>query len=421
MPTSKLPQFSAAVENQMPLYFYKAVNRDGETEESEREATDEATLLLALQREGLLPIKITPASSKPLAWLRLGARKSGVSRKDVALFTHELLTLLQSGLPLDRALVVLLELTESQPAVNAMIGKVLEAVKGGAQFSDALEQQTGVFSRFYLNLIRAGEAGGALEQVLERLADYLDRSQELRETVSTAMIYPAILVVMSGASLLLLLTFVVPQFTEMFESAGKELPLPTQIVVGVAQGLRDFWWALPLLFIAITSYFRFQMADRDRRYVWDRRLIHMPLVGDLIRKIAVANFSRTLATLLGNGVTLLTALTIVKDTVTNLVVAEKVDLAVESLKQGGGLSGPLIESGLFPTLAIQMIKLGEESGHLDQMLDRVATTYDKEVKTAVTRMLALLGPALIVGLGILIAGIIISILMAILSVNDLAF
>ena len=147
----------------------------------------------------------------------------------------------------------------------------------------------------------------------------------------------------------------------------------------------------------------------------------MPLVGDLIRKIAVANFSRTLATLLGNGVTLLTALTIVKDTVTNLVVAEKVDLAVESLKQGGGLSGPLIESGLFPTLAIQMIKLGEESGHLDQMLDRVATTYDKEVKTAVTRMLALLEPALIVGLGILIAGIIISILMAILSVNDLAF
>ncbi len=405
----------------MPLYFYKAVNRDGETEEAERMAADEAALLLALQQEGLLPIKIALASSKPFAWLRFGSRKSAVSRKDVALFTHELLTLLQSGLPLDRALVVLLELTESQAGVNAMIGKVLEAVKGGAQFSDALEQQTGVFSRFYLNLIRAGEAGGALEQVLERLADYLDRSQELRETVSTAMIYPAILVTMSAASLLLLLTFVVPQFTEMFESAGKELPVPTQIVVGVAQGLRDYWWALPLLFMAVTSYFRYQMADRDRRYVWDRRLIHTPLVGDLIRKIAVANFSRTLATLLGNGVTLLTALTIVKDTVTNLVVAEKVDLAVESLKQGGGLTGPLLESGLFPTLAIQMIKLGEESGHLDQMLDRVATTYDKEVKTAVTRMLALLEPALIVGLGIMIAGIIISILMAILSVNDLAF
>jgi len=405
----------------MPLYFYKAVNREGETLEAEREAADEAALLLALQGEGLLPIKIAPASSKPFAWLRFGAKKSGVSRKDIALFTHELLTLLQAGLPLDRALVVLLELTETQLSLNAMIAKVLEAVKGGAQLSDALERQTGVFSRFYLNLIRAGEAGGALEQVLERLSDYLDRSRELRETVTTAMIYPAILVTMAAASLLLLLTFVVPQFTEMFESAGKELPLPTQVVVGVASALRDYWWALPLLFMGVASYFRYQMADRDRRYVWDRRLLALPLVGDLIKKITVANFSRTLATLLGNGVTLLTALTIVKDTLNNLVVAEKIDLAVDSLKQGGGLSAPLIESGLFPTLAIQMIKLGEESGHLDQMLDRVASTYDKEVKTAIQRMLALLEPVLIVGLGIMIAGIIISILMAILSVNDLAF
>jgi len=405
----------------MPLYFYKAVNREGETQEAEREAADEAALLAILQSEGLLPIKIAPASSKPFAWLRFGARKTGVSRKDIALFTHELLTLLQAGLPLDRALTVLLELTETQPNLNAMIGKVLEAVKGGAQLSDALERQNGVFSRFYLNLIRAGEAGGALEQVLERLADYLERSRELRETVTTAMIYPAILVTMAAASLLLLLTFVVPQFTEMFESAGKELPLPTQVVVGVAQALKDYWWALPLLFVGVTSYFRYQFADRDRRYVWDRRLLALPLLGDLIKKITVANFSRTLATLLGNGVPLLTALTIVKDTLNNLVVAEKIGLAVESLKQGGGLSAPLIESGLFPTLAIQMVKLGEESGHLDQMLDRVATTYDKEVKTAITRMLALLEPVLIVGLGIMIAGIIISILMAILSVNDLAF
>lgn len=405
----------------MPLYFYKAITREGETQEAEREAADEASLLLALQNEGLLPIKIVPASSKPFAWLRLGARKSGISRKDIALFTHELLTLLQAGLPLDRALGVLMELTETQPALNALIGRVLEAVKGGAQLSDALERQTGVFSRFYLNLIRAGEAGGALEQVLARLADYLERSRELRETVSTAMIYPAILVGMAGLSLLLLLTFVVPQFTEMFESAGKELPLPTQIVVGIAAALRDWWWSLPILAMAGMSYFRYQMADRDRRYVWDGRLLKLPLVGDLIKKVAVANFSRTLATLLANGVSLLAALSIVKDTLSNLVVAEKMDLAIDSLKQGGGLSAPLIESGLFPTLAIQMIKLGEESGHLDEMLDRVANTYDKEVKIAVQRLLALLEPALIVGLGIMIAGIIISILMAILSVNDLAF
>ncbi|QSA96710.1 type II secretion system F family protein [Methylococcus sp. EFPC2] len=405
----------------MPLYFYKAVNREGETQESEREAADESVLLAALQSEGLIPIRIAPASSRPFAWLRLGRDKSKLAQKDIALFTHELLTLLHAGLPLDRALTVLLELTETQPALNALIGRVLETVKGGAQLSDALEKQTGVFSRFYLNLIRAGEAGGALEQVLQRLSDYLERSKELRETVSTALIYPAILVTMAALSLLLLLTFVVPQFTEMFESAGKELPLPTQIVVGLAEGLRDYWWAIPLLVMGVASYVRQQMSVPERRYVWDRRLLKLPLVGDLVRKIEVANFSRTLGTLLGNGVALLTALTIVKETLGNRVAAEKVDLALENLKQGGGLSGPLIESGLFPTLAIQMIKLGEESGHLDEMLERVAATYDKEVKIAIQRLLALLEPVLIVGLGIMIAGIIISILMAILSVNDLAF
>lgn len=405
----------------MPLYFYKAVDREGEPVEAEREAADEAALLLALQNDGLLPIRIAPASSRPFAWLRFGRGKAKLSQKDISLFTHELLTLLQAGLPLDRALTLLLELTEQQAALNAMIGRVLEAVKGGAQFSDALEAQSGTFSRFYLNLIRAGEAGGALEQVLARLSDYLERSKELRETVSTAMIYPAILVTMSILSLLMLLTFVVPQFTEMFESAGKALPLPTQVVVWIATTLRDYWWTLPLLGMGLVSYFRYQMAAPERRYQWDRRLLSLPLVGDLIKKVEVANFSRTLATLLGNGVSLLTALTIVRETLSNRVVSEKVELALESLKQGGGLSAPLIESGLFPSLAIQMVKLGEESGHLDEMLDRVAVTYDKEVKIAIQRMLALLEPVLIVGLGIMIAGIIISILMAILSVNDLAF
>jgi general secretion pathway protein F len=405
----------------MPLYFYKAVNREGETVEGEREAPDEAILLALLQNDGMLPLRIVPASSNSMAWLRFGRGRKSISQKDISLFTHELLTLLQAGLPLDRALSVLLELTESQANLNSMIGRVLESVKGGAQLSDALEQQSGVFSRFYLNLIRAGEAGGALDVVLQRLSDYLERSKELRETVSTAMIYPIILITMAGMSLLLLLTFVVPQFNEMFESAGKELPVPTQIVIGVAQILQDYWWALPILAFSIISYFRYQMADPDRRYVWDKRFLAIPLVGDLLIKIEVANFSRTLATLLMNGVSLLAALTIVRETLSNKVVSEKIEHAAESLKQGGGLSVPMTESGLFPTMAIQMIKLGEESGHLDEMLERVAITYDKEIKTAITRLLALMEPILIVGLGIMIAGIIISILMAILSVNDLAF
>ncbi|MFM8445543.1 MAG: type II secretion system F family protein [Methylococcus sp.] len=405
----------------MPQYRIKAVNRDGETIEEDREAPSESALILSLQEEGLLPIRIAAAGSGGLAFLRFGRRGAKISHKQVTLFTRELLTLLEAGLPLDRALNILLELTAGEPEFNAMIGKILEKIKGGAQLSDALEAQGPVFTRFYLNLIRAGEAGGALEVVLERLTKYLDSSKELRDTVTTAMIYPIILVLMAIGSLLLLLTFVVPQFTEMFDSAGKELPVPTQIVVGAADAIRSYWWTLIPLFALVSAWIRYQRSDPLRRLVWDGWMLRLPLFGDLILKFQVASFSRTLATLLTNGVPLLGALSIVKDTLDNRLVAQKLGLAVDSLKEGGGMTAPLMEADIFPSLAMQMIKLGEESAQLPEMLDRVATTYDKEIKISIQRLLALLEPILIVGLGIMIGGIIISILMAILSVNDLAF
>ena len=405
----------------MPQYRIKAVNRDGETIEEDREAPSESALILSLQEEGLLPIRIAAAGSGGLAFLRFGRRGAKISHKQVTLFTRELLTLLEAGLPLDRALNILLELTAGEPEFNAMIGKILEKIKGGAQLSDALEAQGPVFSRFYLNLIRAGEAGGAIEVVLDRLTKYLDSSKELRDTVTTAMIYPIILVIMAIGSLLLLLTFVVPQFTEMFDSAGKELPVPTQIVVGAADAIRAYWWTLIPLFALVSAWIRYQRSDPVRRLVWDGWMLRMPLFGELVLKFQVASFSRTLATLLTNGVPLLAALSIVKDTLDNRLVAQKLGLAVESLKEGGGMTAPLMEAEIFPSLAMQMIKLGEESAQLPEMLDRVATTYDKEIKISIQRLLALLEPILIVGLGIMIGGIIISILMAILSVNDLAF
>ena len=405
----------------MPQYRIKAVNRDGETIEEDREVPSESALILSLQEEGLLPIRIAAAGSGGLAFLRFGRRGAKISHKQVTLFTRELLTLLEAGLPLDRALNILLELTAGEPEFNAMIGKILEKIKGGAQLSDALEAQGPVFTRFYLNLIRAGEAGGALEVVLERLTKYLDSSKELRDTVTTAMIYPIILVLMAIGSLLLLLTFVVPQFTEMFDSAGKELPVPTQIVVGAADAIRSYWWTLIPLFALVSAWIRYQRSDPLRRLVWDGWMLRLPLFGDLILKFQVASFSRTLATLLTNGVPLLGALSIVKDTLDNRLVAQKLGLAVDSLKEGGGMTAPLMEADIFPSLAMQMIKLGEESAQLPEMLDRVATTYDKEIKISIQRLLALLEPILIVGLGIMIGGIIISILMAILSVNDLAF
>lgn len=405
----------------MATYFIKAVNREGETIEEERESASEATLILALQEEGLLPIKISVAGTNPFDILRSRRRRLKISHKQISLFTRELRTLLEAGLPLDRALQVLVELTDNEPEFNQMVAKILERIKGGAQLSDALEAQGAVFSRFYLNLIRAGEAGGAIEVVLDRLTQYLESSKELRDTVTTAMIYPIILVLMAIGSLLLLLTFVVPQFTEMFDSAGKELPIPTQIVVGTADAIRDYWWVAIPFGIIVSSWVKYQKSDPVRRLVWDRWMLKLPLFGDLILKFQVASFSRTLGTLLTNGVPLLGALSIVKDTLDNRLVAQKLELAVASLKEGGGLTPPLMEANIFPSLAMQMIKLGEESAQLPEMLDRVATTYDKEIKISIQRLLALLEPILIVGLGIMIGGIIISILMAILSVNDLAF
>ena len=305
--------------------------------------------------------------------------------------------------------------------MTKLIAKILEKVKGGVSLADALEQQTGVFSKFYLNMIRAGEAGGGLDEVLTRLSEYMERSQELKDTVSTALIYPAILLVMSLASLFVMLTFVVPQFTEMFESAGKALPVSTQIVVGLAEWLQSYWWALLAGFMFVSSYMKYQLADPIRKRVWDGRFLKLPLAGDIILNKETANITRTLGTLLGNGVSILAALVIVRETVDNLVMAEGIAEAEEQLKQGRHLSDALLEKRLLPKMAMQMIKMGEETGRLEEMLLRVAAIYDKQLRVAIQRFLAFLEPVLIISLGLMIAGIIVSILLAILSVNDLAF
>lgn len=405
----------------MSLYTYKAINNLGETEEGVRDAVDEQALITSLQSEGLIPIRVAAANSRSFLGLGFGSKQSKLSQKDIALLTGELATLLESGLPLDKSLLVLMDLTEDNERLSKLIARVLEKVKGGVSLADSLEQQHGVFTKFYLNMIRAGEAGGGLDQVLTRLSDYLERSQELKDSVSTALIYPIILLVMSLASLFVMLTFVVPQFTEMFESAGKALPVSTQIVVGLAEWLQSYWWALLIGFIFISSYMKYQLADPVRKKVWDGRFLKLPLAGTIITNKETANISRTLGTLLGNGVSILSALVIVRETVDNLVMASAIADAEEQLKQGKHLSDALLEKQLLPKMAMQMIKMGEETGRLEEMLLRVATIYDKQLRVAIQRLLAFLEPVLIITLGLMIAGIIVSILLAILSVNDLAF
>lgn len=405
----------------MSLFTYKAINSLGETEEGVRDAADEASLINVLQSEGYIPIKVGPASARSFLGWGLGSKKSKLNQKDIGLFTSELATLLDSGLPLDKSLMILIDLTEDKESLTKLIGRVLEKVKGGSSLADALDKQSGVFTRFYLNMIRAGEAGGSLGDVLNRLAEYLERSRELKNTVSTALIYPAVLLVMSLASLFVMLIFVVPQFTEMFDSAGKELPVSTQVVVGLAEWLQSYWWLLIGGVVFVVSYMRFQLADPVRKKVWDERFLKLPLADLVIVNKETANMSRTLGTLLGNGVSILSALVIVRETVDNLVLVDAIQQAEEELKQGKRMSDALLKTGMFPKMAMQMIKIGEETGRLEEMLLRVADIYDKQLRIAIQRMLALLEPALIITLGLMIAGIIVSILLAILSVNDLAF
>ena len=405
----------------MPMYSYKVINNQGETEEGVKNAVDQQALLIELQGQGFLPISIETASDKTFLGFKIGKSKVRLSQKEILLLTGELATLLESGLPLDRSLQILIQLTEENDKLSKLISNVLEKVKGGASLADALENQVGVFSRFYLNMIRAGEMGGSLGDVLTRLTEYLERSQELKDTVATALIYPAILLLMSVASLFVMLTFVVPQFTEMFENSGQALPVPTQIVVALAEALQSYWWLILLGVMSLTSYMKSQLADPVRRKVWDRRFLTMPLFGDIILHMETANLSRTLGTLLGNGVSILKSLGISRETAGNTVIADMLEDAEQQLKQGKTMSDALTKTECFPRLAIQMIKIGEETGRLEEMLLRVATIYDKQLRTAIQRMLALLEPVLIIGLGLMIAGIIVSILLAILSVNDLAF
>jgi general secretion pathway protein F len=403
------------------IYAYKAVNTEGDVQEGTKEAADEAAVISQLQADGLIPIHVSVSGLARGSFFAFKQEQQGLSPKEVALFTKELATVLPAGLPIARSLVVLMELLDDDSKIYDLIKRVLERVKGGVNLADALETESGAFSRFYINMLRAGEAGGSVDVVLGQLSEYLEKSKELKDTVSTALIYPTILVIMAIGSVFLLLTFVVPQFTEMFESAGKELPVSTQIVVASAEWLQSYWWVLILFGVGTFFVLRFETTVGPRKEQWDRLILSLPLFGEIIRNVNTTNFTRTLGTLLSNGVPILTALGIVKGTLSNLVLLNALTEAEENLKQGKDMSSALIESGQFPKMAIQMIKMGEETGKMEELLGRTANTYDKQLKITIERMLAMMEPILIVTLGLLIAGIIISILSAILSVNDLAF
>ena len=410
----------------MPLYRYRAVSPAGEVSTGESDAPNEADLVDRLRDQGLMPTQIVASAGGGATAAHDAARgpRSGlftpkkVTRDQLLAITRELATLLRAGLPLDRALEILIGLAPTPP-VAALLQGVRDDVRGGKALSQALDARREIFSRFYVNIVRAGEAGGALGVVLQRLAETMERNKELRENVRSALIYPTILIGVAVVSVIVLLIFVVPQFQQTFAQAGKALPLPTEIVVVVGTFMRRWWWAVLAGTVVAIVWFRRRGHDPAIRRARDLRMLRLPLVGDLVAKLEVARFARTLATLLGNGVTLLSGLAIVKETLGNVVLATSLDGVIAKLREGKGFGRPLADTGLYPRLASQMILVGEESGRLEEMLTRVADVYDREVQVAIKRFLAILEPAMILTLAVLVGGIVFSILLGVMGMSEL--
>lgn len=375
-------------------------------------------IITQLQANGQIPIRVDP-SANPLKIRTLKPRqKKKVTQQQISDTTRDLSTLLRAGLPLNRALDILISLANGSPLAG-LLGNIQQNVKQGATLADAMEHEGRIFSRFYVNLIRAGESSGALELVLERLAEQMESVKEIRDELSSALIYPAVLVFVAITSILILLGYVIPQFTEMFEDVGQALPLSTRITIGIGEMLQDYGWILITGLALIIWMIRHQLQDNNKALRWHKYLLDLPLAGEIIIKMEVAHFARTLSLLLHNGIPLLKAMTIVKDTMSNLVLADGIESVACGLREGQSLAQPLAELAYFPAFAIHMIGVGEQSGNLQGILTQVADTYDRDTQTAIKRALALLEPMLILVLGVIIAAAIMSILIGILSVNDL--
>jgi general secretion pathway protein F len=399
----------------MALYRYKAVTVAGEIVEGQFDVASNDEAIAKIQDAGNIPLDVREALDGAGGSLSL-LRRAAMGPNQVLQFTQQLSVLLGAGQPLDRALQILLELPESEKA-KRVVERIRDTVRGGAPLSEGLEAEPGVFSRLYVNMVRAGEIGGSLDTTLTRLADYLERSKALKESVVNAMIYPAILVVMVLGALFVLLVFVVPQFAPMFKDMNVELPMITKVVLFVGNVVQSFWWLMLIAIVGAIVMSRRALKNPQTRLSFDTWLLKVRVYGPLSQKLETARLARTLGTLLKNGVPLLVAMGIARNVLGNTALAEAVDKATEEVKTGGGLSFALGHSKRFPKLALQMISVGEESGALDDMLLRVADTFDIEAKNTVDRMLSALVPVMTLVMTVVVGLIMMAIILPIMSIS----
>ena len=402
----------------MPVFTYRAADRRGQTIDGVMEAADARAVAERLSKEAYFPIKVA-AQSERAGWLSLGGGSSRVRHRDLLAMTQMLATLFEAGLPLDRALAILEELASSG-RMRAIVSDLLRSVRGGSSLSEAMaKHHPRPFSRLYINMVRAGEKGGVLEVSLRRLAEFLEARAAFNEAVVSALAYPLVITFVGGAAVVFLMTFVIPRFATIFKDLGQAIPLPTQILMAVSAAVTSYWWVGVSVIMAAVLGWRMWTSTPQGRLGWDQFLLRLPLVGVLVLKIETARFARTLGTMLKSGVPVLGAMAVVGDMMSNQAVGGTVSRLADGVKRGGTIAAGMREHTAFPALAVHMVRVGEETGRLEEMLLKVAETFETDVRTELKRVLGLLEPAIIVVMGVLVAFIVVAMLLAIFSINEI--
>ena len=406
----------------MSVFEYIALDEKGNQRKGFIDAPGIAAARQKLREENVYPVEINQAAGKKETALS-GALKINlwerVSAGEVSVFTRQLSTLLGSGMPLVPSLSILMQQAQN-PLLKKSLAQIREQVNEGKSLTEGMSEFPQIFPPFYLNMVRAGEASGTINLVLERLADFSENQQALISKIKSAMYYPIVMLFMGTAVIFLLMTFVVPKITGIFADMHQTLPMVTTILVMVSNFLKSFWWLiLILLAVSIAALKYMKDGTETGRHIWDNAKLKIPLFGQINRKIAIARFCRTLATLLQSGVPLLSAMEIVRNIVNNIIIGEAIRQAAKDIEEGKGLSGPLSQSGMFPPLVTEMIAVGEQSGTLEKMLNRIATAYENESQANIMIMTSLLEPIMILVMGLAVGFIVVSILLPIFEMNQL--
>ena len=401
----------------MTTFFFRAIAPDGKVRTGNLTAETDKLVARELRRQGLTPVYVGVGEKKNLVFKLPGS--GGGKRKDVLYFTQELSTLLTSGVPVDRALSITSELT-SRTAFRVIVSDILRVLKGGKSLADSLATHPDYFSDLYVNMVRAGEASGSLATVFERLSEFEKSRDELRNYIISSMIYPALLACVGLGSILLLMNFVVPRFASIFADSHLKVPVPTQIMLEASRFVQTWWWvavgALVLSFGAFKSF----TSTSEGRMKWDKLRLRIPLLGDAMLKAETSRMARAMSTLVANSVPLVQSLGISAGILTNRYIARALAEVAQGVKRGEGLATPMRKAAVFPPLAAHLLTVGEETGKLDQMFARMADIYENETRSAVRRFTSLFEPLVILGMGIVVGALVLSMLLGITGINDVS-